>query len=309
MFSDVPSWLTDKVRQIANDGGPPDRERVYYTAAGWTIAWYLRKDIQAVDADPFFDPPGQVAIDDDDDLWLAHANRAVLIAETLFLLRSSPGFSEQRKRLEKRPLRPTFFEMLAAKQFLKAGFTISARPESGQLGDDFDFTATHDDQTINVEVTALTAHEPSEETILNALNTKRQQLPANAPAIVYCVIPERWTQNAEINWAELLQKTARKFLRGTRRINAIVFWVEQHVRRTDGQRGAALLLVRIPYFNDAPRNAIRNIEALYDGKPHVSTALKALATGQGINEFEKETYDSAFFRWIDYLVPPKKMEA
>jgi hypothetical protein len=56
LFPNVPNWLTNKVRGLRDT----DRGRLYYRAAGWTIAWYLRKDIQARDVDDFFEPPGKL---------------------------------------------------------------------------------------------------------------------------------------------------------------------------------------------------------------------------------------------------------
>jgi Holliday junction resolvase-like predicted endonuclease len=204
----------------------PDRETIYYAAAGWTIAWYLRKDIQSPDVDGFFDATGEVPVSGNDTRWQQHVNRAILVAETLFLLRSSPGFEEQRKRLVERPLRSAFFEMLAAKQFLKAGFQISARPELNRRGEDFDFTARRaGDMVVNVEVTALTGKEPSQATVLNALRNKRRQLPKSAPGIVYCVIPESWS-DAAINWDDYLQSIADRFFRDTTTVNVVVFWME-----------------------------------------------------------------------------------
>jgi hypothetical protein len=93
VFDNVPDWLTDKVRGLRSNVDPADRQTVYYAAAGWTIAWYLRKNIQSPDIDGFFDPPGETPIDKNDSLWHAHVNRATLVAETLFLLRSSPGLA------------------------------------------------------------------------------------------------------------------------------------------------------------------------------------------------------------------------
>ena len=60
MFPNVPDWLIDNVRGLRDKIDPSDRGRLYYEAAGWTIAWYLRKDIQARDVDDFFEPPGEV---------------------------------------------------------------------------------------------------------------------------------------------------------------------------------------------------------------------------------------------------------
>jgi hypothetical protein len=68
---------------------PSDRGALYYAAAGWTIAWYLGKDIQAREVDDFFEPPGEAPAGENDPLWQQHVNRAVEVAEALFLLRSS----------------------------------------------------------------------------------------------------------------------------------------------------------------------------------------------------------------------------
>jgi hypothetical protein len=298
LFPDVPDWLTNKVRGLRDT----DRGRLYYRAAGWTIAWYLGKNIQARDVDDFFEPPGETPADGNDPLWQQHVNRAIEVAETLFLLRSSAGFEEQRKRLTTRPLRSTFFELLAAKQFLRAGFQISARPEVGRLGEDFDFTATAGDVIVNVEVTALTAKQPTEATVFNALQQKRRQLPKSAPAVVYCVVPENWSHSA-INWDDYLQKIVSRFFRGTTTVNVVVFWMEQHIV-VDGGRGAALAIIRKPYVNQNARHAMDT--TLFCSGQRSEPLREALATadGDGLRALEKASHNSEFFRWIDYLSPP-----
>lgn len=299
MFANVPDWLADKVQGLGAKIEPFDRGTLYYAAAGWTIAWYLRKDIQARNADKFFDPPGDAPANGNDPLWHDHVNRAILVAETLFLLRSSAGFEEQRKRLSERPLRSAFFEMLAAKQFLKAGFQISARPEVKQLGADFDFTATAGGIRVNVEVTALTAKEPSEATVLNALRQKRRQLPTDAPAVVYCVVPENWSRSA-INWDDYLHKIVSQFFRDSQRVNVVVFWMEQHMIVADG-RGAALAVIRKPYANDNARHPL-NVSFLFGGQ-RSEPFREALSTADGWKPLEEASYNSEFFRWVDYLSP------
>jgi hypothetical protein len=300
----VPDWLADKVRGLGDKIEPFDRGTLYFAAAGWTIAWYLRKDIQARDVDEFFDPPGKAPANGNDPLWHDHVNRAILVAETLFLLRSSAGFEEQRKRLSERPLRSAFFEMLAAKQFLKAGFQISAQPEVNRLGDDFDFTATAGDILVNVEVTALTAKEPSEATVLNALRQKRRQLPTDAPAVVYCVLPENWSRSA-INWDDNLHKIVRQFFRDTKRVNVVVFWMEQHTI-VAGARGAALAVIRKPYVNDNARHPL-NVSFFFSGQ-RSETFREALATADGLRALEEASYNSEFFRWVDYLNPRESLD-
>ncbi len=233
----------------------------------------------------------------------AFVNRAIQVAETLFLLRSSPGFAEQRSRLEKKSLRPMFFEMLAAKQFFKAGFKIFARQETGVRGEDFDFTAKRGENMVNVEVTALTADEFSEKTISNALRHKRTQLPNNAPAVLYCALPEHWLEQSR-NWNEILEDVANRFLARTRRINVVVFWAEEHIDRRDVVGGGALFLTSMPYANTNPRHPA-DFDFLFGGM-RSQIAHRAIATGDGLEVLEESSYDSEFFRWINHLVPPPK---
>jgi hypothetical protein len=306
LFANVPDWLINKVQGLRNEIDPSDRGRLYYAAAGWTIAYYLGKNVQDHDVDEFFEPPGAAPIDGPDTLWQLHVNRVVQIAETLFLLRSTSGFEEQRKRLSTRPasLRSTYFELLAAKQFFKAGFQISARPETGRSGDDFDFTATAGDIVINVEATALTAKEPSEATVLNALEKKRRQLPKNAPAVIYCVIPEVWLRS-NINWDEFLGKISRQVFRDTQRVNVVVFWMERHKVVTQGH-GAALEVVSKPYVNDRARHSM-DASFFFSG-PRSEPHDRALATADydKLKAIEKASYNSEFFQWVDHLVPPSR---
>jgi hypothetical protein len=299
LFENVPEWLTEKVRDLSGIIDPQDREAIYFDAAGWTISWYLRKNIRD-ETDSFFEPPGDAeAIKSDPKLWQSHANRILLIGETLFLMRNSPGFQEQRKRMAERPIRPAFFEMLSAKQFLNNGFEIFARPETGKRGDDFDFIAGRAGETVNVEVTALTAEEFSEKTIVNRLNDKRDQVPKTAPAVLFCVIPERWTTVGQVEWDEVLGRITRNFFRGTKRINVVIFWAEQHMAIPSG--GSALISVRKPYLNT---NTYHPLDApfLLGGSRRSEDARRAFITGEGLDDLEKESYDSDFFRWVDSLV-------
>jgi hypothetical protein len=84
----------------------------------------------------------------------------------LFNLRSTVSFLEICRRL-KRDIRSGFFEAFSARMFFDSGFEILATPEIQQR-EDFDFKAVRGVETINVEVTALTASEFSEKTVLSA---------------------------------------------------------------------------------------------------------------------------------------------
>jgi hypothetical protein len=76
-----------------------------------------------------------------------------------------------------RDLRSTYFEAYAARMFFERGYEIRARPEAGVRGEDFDFQAVRGEETVNVEVTALTPSEFSLQTvetlcIINASNCR-----------------------------------------------------------------------------------------------------------------------------------------
>lgn len=117
--------------------------------------------------------------------------RLLDVGEMLFNLRSTVSFLEICRRL-KRDIRSGFFEAFSARMFFDSGFEILATPEIQQKGEDFDFKAVRGVETINVEVTALTASEFSEKTALSALKEKRKQLPKGSPAVIFCIFPDAW---------------------------------------------------------------------------------------------------------------------
>jgi hypothetical protein len=297
-FDNVPDWLTEKVKRLAISLDPRDRESVYLNAAGWVIAQYLGMDVTAADADQFFGPKPA-----DENGFVPHAtvNKVILVGDTIFGLRSSPGFREFCRRMTTRDLRPHFLELLQSKTFFKAGYEIDARRETGVKGDDFDFVAGRDDETINVEVTALKAPAFSVRTVRNALDAKRKQVPDSQPAAIFCIVPESWF-TGQFNLNSALGDVAVKFLAGTRRINFVVFVMEKHLESESGRPGGALIILRDPYENLSPRIPIKNPEFFRSGR-QVSISHGAVLTDAVINELEPEANTSEFFRWVDYLVP------
>jgi hypothetical protein len=297
IFSNVPDWLTNKVRNLSSTlRDADDRGTIYFNAAGWVISFYLRLDVAAPDADKFFD---NRVVNENGHLWHGTVNRVILVGETLFLLRSCPAFPEFCRRMRERALRPHFLEMLEAKTFFKAGYDIHPPPGPGVKREDFDFVAIKDGETVNAEVTALTAEEFSEKTVLNALNDKRRQVPKTAPAVLFCIIPEAWLTLD--NWNNRLQAIAIDFLRQTSTINFVVFVTERHVD-LGGNKGA-LLIWRNTFENRSPRFPMRDPKFLMSGKAvdEVHTAMRS--GGVGLVELEAASHGSEFFRWVDHLVP------
>jgi hypothetical protein len=132
---------------------------------------------------------------------------------------------------------------------------------------------------------------------LNALCQKRRQLSTDAPAVVYCVIPENWSRSA-IDWDDFLHKVVSQFFRDTTRVNAVVFWMEQHIV-VDGGRGAALTVIRKPYVNDNARHPL-NASLFFSGQ-RSEPFREALADANKLSALEEASYNSEFFRWVDYL--------
>jgi hypothetical protein len=306
MFENVPEWLERKVRALKNDPLELDRGSINFNAAGYTIGWYLGKNIRDTDNNSFFELPlSKSVLETDHPLWHAHVHRVLLIAETLFQMRNSQGFAEQLDRMRTRDLRSSFFEMMSAKQFLDNGFEVAARPETGRRGDDFDFVAIGHGQTINVEVTALTAPSFSEKTIANMLHGKRDQVPKTAPAVLFCILPSSWTATEGINFNEVLGRLSGQFLRGTKRWNVVVFWIEQ-LKAFPG--GAASYFIRLPYLNLKKTYFSLELPFLFAG-PHSADPnglVAAIDAGKDLERFYATAYDAEFYRWIDTLVVDEK---
>jgi hypothetical protein len=212
-----------------------------------------------------------------------------LIGETLFLLRSMPGFAEFCRQMEARDLRSTYFEIYAARMFLEGGYEVRARPEVGTRGEDFDFQAARGHETINVEVTALTAPTFSPQTILNALHQKRKQLPGIESAIVFCVLPENWGSTDRLDFH--LFNCARSFFGKTRRVAAVVFVTEKHVDFEPGGPVGYLSLDHLCFWHPAPRRRIVSADFL----------LNDWETGAAPDDLPTQRRENEFFRWADSL--------
>ncbi|WP_396593400.1 hypothetical protein [Brevundimonas sp. R86498] len=148
--------------------------------------------------------------------------RFMSLANALFNLRHSEGFAILQARLEESSLRSVFFEAQAASVMTQAGFQVSFHEETGSRGQDFDFVAKKGVDQFNCEVTAFSTPDFKPETVRNTLNRKRQQLPMDAPALIFCTLAEGWV-GEKVAPVEQLEQLAADFLARTGRINAVIF--------------------------------------------------------------------------------------
>ena len=117
MLENVPQRLTDYLRGAASDF---DRESFYYFAVAYVGLFYLGKNFTKPETSDFLD----IQRTNRGGIWYGHVGRVLLIGETLFLMRSSPGFTEFCRRMRGRDLRSTYFEMYAARMFLEGGYEV-----------------------------------------------------------------------------------------------------------------------------------------------------------------------------------------
>lgn len=260
----------------------------YPAAAELVIAECMRIAPSSPTADEFFDRPQPGA-----PVHWQYISRVLAVADTLYALKDSVGFDVFCKRLRCQPVRASFFEAFAARMFTDLGYAITIRPETGVKGQDFDFVASKGDTHINGEVTTLTGAEHSATTVGNALEQKRKQLPTDAPAVIFVVVPEQWFvgRNAEV--VQLLRDDALQAYNRSQRINSIVFLNEQHNDYGLPDRGN-LGFVFDASLNLAARHQVPELAAFIDGtlhRPEVFSDEEQLAALANVHQ------DSPFFNW------------
>ena len=280
----------------------PDEMRVlphrYLYPAAFVIAEYLRRNPTGSEADAFFDFKPKA----DSSVSFEHTIRVTMVGETLFLLRSQPGFPEFCRRFQGRDFRSTMFELIAARMFLRGGFELYARPEVGAKTKDFDFQAVRTwgygmRDKINVEVTALTTASFSEQTVKNALNAKRKQLPNDLPAIIFCVYPESWVSVGPDAVRSGLVEAANRFF-SSKRVNVVVFMGEQHWDAAGNGTLGALFITHLPVVNPGARRPISSLKFLLDVSAHSPRSVVQR------NDLIKEVpwmLNSEFYQWVDAL--------
>lgn len=281
MFENIPKGLAEYLRSAASDF---DKESFYYFAAAYLGLFYLNKNFTNSNTSDFLD----IQRTSRGGIWYGHVGRVILIGETLFLMRSSPSFSEFCRRLRGRDLRSTYFEMYAARMFFEGGYEVRAKAEKGIRGEDFDFQAVMAEESVNVEVTALTAKTFSPQTVENTLRQKRKQLPDTEASIIFCVLPESWATTE--NLGPKLGELTKRFFETTGRVSAVVFVVEMHATERD-ERVGTFWIHHVCLLHPRPRRPIRSL-AFFNS----DSWRREEATSGEPPTMRRE---SEFFQWAD----------
>jgi hypothetical protein len=278
-----------------------DRNLLYLEAAGGVIRQFLGIAVFSGRTDPYLDAK---EIDKEKNISYVFPLRVLLFGETIFLLRSCDGFAEMCERLkEQRDLRSAFYELRAARMFFDAGFKIHVKPQRNRLGEDFDFMASRDDLQVNVEATALKEKDFNEQTALNALKAKREQLATDKPAVIFCLFPSSW-EGVIPNINEWAAQVAEEFLRPTRRVNVVVFQIERRIDWS-GQKTGAMFTVSKAFFNEAPRHSA-DLSFLFEAdeaREEREMLMRDMRNPARADGLAKKLRTSEFYRWVDHLVP------
>jgi hypothetical protein len=154
-----------------------------------------------------------------------------------------------RKRFRERTdLRALFAELEIASLLVRNKVSVKVVEESGKRGEDFDLLATIRGAPVSVEITVIQEDAAmSTRSILNRLRSKRTQVSAIRPAILYLVVPDAWMKNYSLA-ALIFDAAIRRVFLQSRRFNAIVLSWE-----------------KVTATGDMP--IIRHLQAVYNNHP------------------------------------------
>jgi hypothetical protein len=207
---------------------------------------------------------------------IVHTHRVVRLADALFTLisRGVQGFDVLKGRFLSRPTKPCFMEAEIASLLVFNGFHIEIIKETGVRGEDFDLLATKDGERVSVEVTSKIDGPMTVRTISNTLHSKRDQVPAGRPAVLYMHIPPGWLRQEKIGMPTFT-KAILNFSKRSKRFNAIVLVSEEVVPHLNG--GFPTMMLRA-CFNERPRHffAARHLfepQQLRDGRRRMALSF------------------------------------
>ena len=162
--------------------------------------------------------------------------RIIDLAELLFNLQHVHGFDECIDRLRSGDLEGTYAELDLGRMLYLNRAAFRYVIPTQRIGHDYDVEIIYDngltvcgDSKCKIESAAF-----SNSTIKTTLDRARSQLPKDKPGIVFVKFPPQWKEIA--NCEDLLFSAARSFLRTTRRVVSVKYYVSDLVY-ADGYMG------------------------------------------------------------------------
>jgi hypothetical protein len=198
------------------------------------------------------------------DMWLAahpvpppdmrrimYTTRVIHLSDAMFtIVPKVVGFERFRQRFHKRnDTQALYSEAQIASLLVRNGASVQIIGESGKRGEDFDLLATVRGVPVSVEVSGFESGALSVRTILNKLRSKRRQVPADRPAVLYLIVPDDWMKNYTTAFLVFNQAIV-SFMQRSKRFNAIVLlWEGVTAAQGGGWAHGGLQ----PVYNNSPR--------------------------------------------------------
>lgn len=151
--------------------------------------------------------------------------RTIDLGELLFNLQHIEGFDECVARLRGGDVESALAELDVGRMlYINDQMFWFVEPQ-GQTGNDYDFHVVYPggigaciEAKCNIETPEVNLS-----TIKNSLQKARTQLPENVPGIIFVKLPSQWLTAPEFERQSI--GTAREFLRGTKRIVSVKYYV------------------------------------------------------------------------------------
>jgi hypothetical protein len=155
------------------------------------------------------------------------------LAEMLYNLQRIDGFYECIDRMRKGQIESTYAELDVGKLLFMHRIPFRFVVPQNRKGFDYDFELTYPDGLVACADAKckLEVSEINRNTVKNSLQDAREQLPSNRPGIAFVKIPPRWIDDP--TRAAELENVAVEYLRGTRRLASVKFYVSDLIYGDD----------------------------------------------------------------------------
>jgi len=184
--------------------------------------WVEHHVLASDDKSPFFRNLEAAAGDE-----AFHRARVVDLAETIINLRDVPGLSDVLREIQLGHIEDRFAELEVGKILVLAGSQVNFVTPGGPRGSSYDLEIATPAGKVCADVKCRIESNltPSGSAILNTLKAARTQLPNDQMGAFFLKFPQSWAPDGDIRpLIPMLVEAAHEFLRGTRRVVAIVMY-------------------------------------------------------------------------------------
>lgn len=184
--------------------------------------WVDRHVLASDDQSPFFRNLEAAAGDE-----ALHRARVVDLAETISNLQKVPGLIDVLRAMKSGHIEDRFAELEVGKMLALAGSQFNFVTPGGPRGSSYDLEIVTQAGKVCADVKCKVESNltPSASAILNTLKAGRTQLPNDQMGAFFLKFPQSWAPDGDIKpLIAILEQAALDFLRGTKRVVAIVMY-------------------------------------------------------------------------------------